>query len=134
MTIFFLEHLPGCTPLVPCASCRAHQYLKDKLGDVEFSSFISYVREQTSDQSAALGHPLPRLSFDKPIAALDLPSRAASALLHENLRTIADIVQQTESELMRIPDFGKKSLRDLVDALEAHGHELGEMVPDEFKR
>ena len=61
----------------------------------------------------------------KPIDDLDLTVRSANCLKAENVYFIGDLVQRTETELMKTPNLGKKSLNEIKEVLESHGLGLG---------
>ena len=56
---------------------------------------------------------------------LDLPCRAAMCLRYENIVYIGDLVQKTEYELLRTPNFGRKSLNVIKEKLSDMGLHLG---------
>ena len=63
-------------------------------------------------------------SADIPIERLGLPVRAHNALKSEGLHTVYDVIQRTEQDLLKLPNFGRTSLRDLRYALKQTGYEL----------
>ncbi len=66
----------------------------------------------------------------KTVEELDLTVRSANCLKSENLRYIGELVQKTESELMKTPNFGKKSLTEIKEKLSSYGYSLGTIVDD----
>jgi DNA-directed RNA polymerase subunit alpha len=56
---------------------------------------------------------------------LELSVRASNCLKKANIRTIADLVQKTESELLKTKNFGKKSLNEIKTILGQMGLSLG---------
>jgi DNA-directed RNA polymerase subunit alpha len=56
---------------------------------------------------------------------LELSVRAANCLKNANIKTIADLVQKTESEMLRTKNFGKKSLNEIKEILAEMGLGLG---------
>lgn len=54
------------------------------------------------------------------VCTFELSVRAHNCLKYEGLKYLGDVVQKTESELMKIPNFGKLSLQELKTALEYH--------------
>jgi DNA-directed RNA polymerase alpha subunit len=54
---------------------------------------------------------------ETPISALYLPVRAEHAFASEGIRTVGDLITWTDSELMRIPNFGKTSLAQVRQQL-----------------
>ena len=59
------------------------------------------------------------------VAELELSVRASNCLKTANIRTVADLVQTTESELLKTKNFGKKSLHEIKTILGAMGLSLG---------
>ncbi|MFZ9034833.1 MAG: DNA-directed RNA polymerase subunit alpha [Francisellaceae bacterium] len=64
----------------------------------------------------------------KTVDELDLTVRSANCLKSENLRYIGELVQKTETELMKTPNFGKKSLNEIRQKLTEFGYSLGTVV------
>jgi DNA-directed RNA polymerase subunit alpha len=56
---------------------------------------------------------------------LELSVRAANCLKNANIKTIADLVQKTEAEMLRTKNFGKKSLNEIKEILAEMGLGLG---------
>jgi DNA-directed RNA polymerase alpha subunit len=56
---------------------------------------------------------------------LDLTVRPDNCLNAEGIYYIGDLVQRTESELLKTPNFGKKSLEEIKEALASRGLSLG---------
>jgi len=66
---------------------------------------------------------------------LELSVRASNCLKTANIRTIADLVQRTESELLKTKNFGKKSLNEIKTILGEMGLSLGmRLDPEELER
>jgi DNA-directed RNA polymerase subunit alpha len=60
---------------------------------------------------------------------LDLTVRSSNCLNAENIYLVGDLIQHTETELLRTPNLGRKSLTEIKDALAALGLTLGTAVP-----
>jgi DNA-directed RNA polymerase subunit alpha len=56
---------------------------------------------------------------------LELSVRAANCLKNANIKTIADLVQKTEMEMLKTKNFGKKSLNEIKEILSEMGLSLG---------
>ena len=56
---------------------------------------------------------------------LELSVRAANCLKNANIRTIADLVQRSESEMLKTKNFGRKSLNEIKEILSEMGLSLG---------
>jgi DNA-directed RNA polymerase subunit alpha len=60
---------------------------------------------------------------------LELSVRSANCLKNDNIVYIGDLVQKTEQEMLRTPNFGRKSLNEIKEVLAAMGLGLGMTVP-----
>jgi len=60
-----------------------------------------------------------------PITELELSVRSANCLREANIKTLADLVEKTEIEMLSYRNFGKKSLNEVVNLLKAMGLNLG---------
>ncbi len=71
----------------------------------------------------------PELQIDpkylKSIDDLELTVRSANCLKTENIQLVGDLVQRTESELLKTPNLGRKSLTEIKDVLASWGLSLG---------
>jgi DNA-directed RNA polymerase subunit alpha len=56
---------------------------------------------------------------------LELSVRSANCLKNDNIIYIGDLVQKTESEMLRTPNFGRKSLNEIKEVLSQMGLHLG---------
>lgn len=68
--------------------------------------------------------------FFFPINDLTLSVRAMNALRAEGIETIGDLVSRQESDLLRTPNIGRKSMQEIKDALLVMGLDIGMEVPD----
>jgi DNA-directed RNA polymerase subunit alpha len=55
----------------------------------------------------------------------ELSVRSRNSLQKENIRTLGDLVQRSEEDMLSIENFGKKSLKEIGDFLEEHGLRFG---------
>jgi DNA-directed RNA polymerase subunit alpha len=60
---------------------------------------------------------------------LELSVRSANCLKNDNIVYIGDLVQKTEQEMLRTPNFGRKSLNEIKEVLANMGLTLGMTVP-----
>jgi DNA-directed RNA polymerase subunit alpha len=60
---------------------------------------------------------------------LELSVRSANCLKNDNIVYIGDLVQKSEQEMLRTPNFGRKSLNEIKEVLTAMGLALGMNVP-----
>jgi DNA-directed RNA polymerase subunit alpha len=61
---------------------------------------------------------------------LELSVRSANCLKNDNIVYIGDLVQKTEPEMLRTPNFGRKSLNEIKEVLATMGLHLGMDIPD----
>jgi DNA-directed RNA polymerase subunit alpha len=61
----------------------------------------------------------------RPVDDLELTVRSANCLKAENIYYIGDLIQRTESELLKTPNLGRKSLNEIKEVLSARGLSLG---------
>lgn len=61
---------------------------------------------------------------------LELSVRSMNCLKNDNITYIGDLVQKTESEMLRTPNFGRKSLNEIKQVLTDMGLGLGMNVPE----
>ncbi len=60
---------------------------------------------------------------------LELSVRSANCLKNDNIVYIGDLVQKTEQEMLRTPNFGRKSLNEIKEVLAQMGLHLGMEIP-----
>ncbi len=61
---------------------------------------------------------------------LELSVRSANCLKNDNIIYIGDLVQKTEADMLRTPNFGRKSLNEIKEVLSQMGLHLGMEIPD----
>ncbi|USO01915.1 MAG: DNA-directed RNA polymerase subunit alpha [Alphaproteobacteria bacterium] len=64
------------------------------------------------------------------VEELELSVRSANCLKNENIVYIGDLVQKTEQEMLKTPNFGRKSLNEIKAVLSEMGLDLGMNTPD----
>ena len=69
----------------------------------------------------------------KPISELELSVRSANCLEAANIKTIGDLVQKTEAQMLKYKNFGKKSLSEITGILTSMGLSLGMNVEERLK-
>tara|TARA_B100001175_G_C19489092_1_gene631557 strand:+ start:51 stop:1055 length:1005 start_codon:yes stop_codon:yes gene_type:complete len=107
------------------AIALASRILQDQL-----QPFINFDEpEVQQDQGSA-----EKLSFNsnllKKVEELELSVRSANCLKNDNIIYIGDLVQKSESEMLRTPNFGRKSLNEIKEVLTQMELNLGMSVPD----
>ncbi|WP_026180500.1 DNA-directed RNA polymerase subunit alpha [Henriciella marina] len=66
----------------------------------------------------------------KKVDELELSVRSANCLKNDNIVYIGDLIQKSEAEMLRTPNFGRKSLNEIKEVLAGMGLHLGMEVPD----
>ena len=76
----------------------------------------------------------PELAFNaallKKVDELELSVRSANCLKNDNIVYIGDLIQKSEAEMLRTPNFGRKSLNEIKEVLASMGLHLGMDVPN----
>jgi len=107
------------------AIALAARILQDQLQ--AFINFDEPEIQQDSDTAE-------KLSFNsnllKKVEELELSVRSANCLKNDNIIYIGDLVQKTESEMLRTPNFGRKSLNEIKEVLTQMELNLGMSVAD----
>lgn len=71
----------------------------------------------------------PELAFNpallKKVDELELSVRSANCLKNDNIVYIGDLIQKSEAEMLRTPNFGRKSLNEIKEVLAQMGLHLG---------
>jgi DNA-directed RNA polymerase subunit alpha len=86
---------------------------------------------QLEGQVGEMFEPTPARStqFDpillRPVDELELTVRSANCLKAENIYYIGDLIQRTETELLKTPNLGRKSLNEIKEVLASRGLTLG---------
>jgi DNA-directed RNA polymerase subunit alpha len=77
-----------------------------------------------SEQPKQLGPQIDPILM-RPVDELELTVRSANCLKAENIYYIGDLIQRTETELLKTPNLGRKSLNEIKEVLAARGLTLG---------
>ncbi len=91
---------------------------------INFDDPLEFQREIISKEDPSL----PRNLLRK-VSELELSVRAANCLKNDNIIYIGDLVQRTEAEMLKTPNFGRKSLNEIKYILTSMGLQLGMDVP-----
>ena len=107
------------------AVAYAARILQDQLS--VFVNFEEPTKEKAADS-------VPELAFNpallKKVDELELSVRSANCLKNDNIVYIGDLIQKTEAEMLRTPNFGRKSLNEIKEVLAQMGLHLGMDVPN----
>ncbi len=107
------------------AVALAARILQDQLQlFINFEEPTQVVEEEKKDE----------LPFNKnllrKVDELELSVRSANCLKNDNIIYIGDLVQKTEAEMLRTPNFGRKSLNEIKEVLSQMGLHLGMEIPN----
>ena len=96
----------------------------------QLSIFVNFDEPESagrdSEESSLEFNPL----LLKKVDELELSVRSANCLKNENIVYIGDLIQKTEAEMLRTPNFGRKSLNEIKEVLSGMGLHLGMDVED----
>ena len=96
----------------------------------QLSIFVNFDEPESagrdSEESALEFNPL----LLKKVDELELSVRSANCLKNDNIVYIGDLIQKTEAEMLRTPNFGRKSLNEIKEVLSGMGLHLGMDVED----
>jgi DNA-directed RNA polymerase subunit alpha len=81
------------------------------------------------EKEIAGGEPLINKNLLRKVDELELSVRSANCLKNDNIVYIGDLVQKTEAEMLRTPNFGRKSLNEIKEVLANMGLHLGMEIP-----
>jgi DNA-directed RNA polymerase subunit alpha len=79
--------------------------------------------EQIEEEQPVSSEALERLRM--PVSELELSVRSANCLREAKIKSIADLVQRTDGEMLKFRNFGKKSLEEIKQILTGMGLTLG---------
>jgi len=96
----------------------------------QLSIFVNFDEPESagrdSEESSLEFNPL----LLKKVDELELSVRSANCLKNDNIVYIGDLIQKTEAEMLRTPNFGRKSLNEIKEVLSGMGLHLGMDVED----
>jgi DNA-directed RNA polymerase subunit alpha len=93
-----------------------------------------FVNFEEPEREVAEERGVPELAFNpallKKVDELELSVRSANCLKNDNVVYIGDLIQKSEAEMLRTPNFGRKSLNEIKEVLAQMGLHLGMEVPN----
>ncbi|MBQ9731756.1 MAG: DNA-directed RNA polymerase subunit alpha [Alphaproteobacteria bacterium] len=105
------------------AVALAARILQDQL-----KPFINFDEPEVETEAEKEELPFNR-NLLKKVEELELSVRSANCLKNDNIVYIGDLVQKTEAEMLRTPNFGRKSLNEIKEVLAKMGIHLGMDTP-----
>jgi DNA-directed RNA polymerase subunit alpha len=88
---------------------------------LESSEMHAYGERETASRGKETFDPI----LLRPVDELELTVRSANCLKAENIYYIGDLIQRTETELLKTPNLGRKSLNEIKEVLASRGLTLG---------
>ena len=107
------------------AVAYAARILQDQL-----QLFINFEEPRTEEKIEEQIEPEFNRNLLRKVDELELSVRSANCLKNDNIVYIGDLIQKTESEMLRTPNFGRKSLNEIKEVLAQMGLHLGMEVPN----
>ena len=107
------------------AVAYAARILQDQL-----QLFINFHEPQAEVREEADLAPMFNRNLLRKVDELELSVRSANCLKNDNIVYIGDLIQKTEGEMLRTPNFGRKSLNEIKEVLAQMGLHLGMEVLD----
>ncbi|MEE2971318.1 MAG: DNA-directed RNA polymerase subunit alpha [Pseudomonadota bacterium] len=107
------------------AIALAARILQDQL-----QLFVNFEEPSAVTEEILANEPVFNKNLLRKVDELELSVRSANCLKNDNIIYIGDLVQKTEQEMLRTPNFGRKSLNEIKEVLQTMGLHLGMEVPD----
>lgn len=92
--------------------------------------FINFEEPKEVKPEAPAAEPEFNRNLLRKVDELELSVRSANCLKNDNIVYIGDLIQKTEAEMLRTPNFGRKSLNEIKEVLAQMGLRLGMHVPN----
>ncbi len=92
--------------------------------------FINFEEPVQETKHEARPEPEFNRNLLRKVDELELSVRSANCLKNDNIVYIGDLIQKTEAEMLRTPNFGRKSLNEIKEVLAQLGLHLGMEVPN----
>src|SRR5213592_688421 len=96
----------------------------------QFRPFVTVGMSAMPDVAATGTAALPSNMLDMPIEELDLPMRAYNSLKRNNIVKVGQLLQLKNDDLLRMRNFGKKSLDEMKERLRMRGFIIPETESD----
>ena len=96
----------------------------------QLSMFVNFEDPQEIVKEVKSSEPEFNRNLLKRVEELELSVRSMNCLKNDNIIYIGDLVQKTEPEMLRTPNFGRKSLNEIKEVLQQMELNLGMSVPD----
>lgn len=107
------------------AVALAARILQDQL-----QLFINFEEPTHVAHADAAEEPAFNRNLLRKVEEMELSVRSANCLKNDNIIYIGDLVRKTEAEMLRTPNFGRKSLNEIKEVIAQMGLHLGMEIPD----
>jgi DNA-directed RNA polymerase subunit alpha len=97
----------------------------------QFSLFANIGMVATAATTSGGAPQLPPNMLDMPIEELDLPMRAYNSLKRNNIVKVGQLLQLSDDDLLRMRNFGRKSLDEMKERLRMRGFVIPESEPSD---
>jgi DNA-directed RNA polymerase subunit alpha len=91
----------------------------------QLKTFINFEEPEESKAEKESDEPEFNRNLLRRVEELELSVRSANCLKNDNIVYIGDLVRKTEAEMLRTPNFGRKSLNEIKEVLSTMGLRLG---------
>ncbi len=95
----------------------------------QLSIFVNFEEPQKEEVQEEVQELAFNPALLKKVDELELSVRSANCLKNDNIVYIGDLIQKTEAEMLRTPNFGRKSLNEIKEVLAGMGLHLGMEIP-----
>ena len=104
------------------AVAHAAKVLKD-----HFTLFINFDEEPVAAEEPIEDEEIARIRslLEKSVEELELSVRSSNCLRAAEIKTLGQLVQKSEAEMLKYRNFGRKSLREIADVLQEMGLQFG---------
>jgi len=96
----------------------------------QLSLFVNFDEPKEVIQQVTTAEPAFNRNLLKKVDELELSVRSMNCLKNDNIIYIGDLVQKTEPEMLRTPNFGRKSLNEIKEVLSSMSLYLGMEIPN----
>jgi len=96
----------------------------------QLSLFINFDEPKVIEPKTQVTEPAFNKNLLKKVDELELSVRSMNCLKNDNIIYIGDLVQKTEPEMLRTPNFGRKSLNEIKEVLNSLSLFLGMEIPN----
>ncbi len=96
----------------------------------QLSMFVNFEDPKEIPKPSAPNEPEFNKNLLKRVEELELSVRSMNCLKNDNIIYIGDLVQKTEPEMLRTPNFGRKSLNEIKEVLSSMSLYLGMEIPN----